>query len=213
MLFVSIFFPTAKPLVSVLFNCYIFKSLVASSIWQRVSGKQQFFCRFLSFHIPVKWPSVQTLFKAGSQVYRQHLGSHSPLLSPNFLLTLNSNVTWLHDETLLFLCTHQWCGSAIPHYLILSRAADRNALDTPAERELGNARNFPGFSPCFFASFHPRGRKWEDLQTCTQEFYLVVCGLVSAVPCSLSTGLDGPQALLSLCEHGWRGLDYTAQSY
>lgn len=38
------------------------------------------------------------------------------------------------------------------------------------------------------------------------------CRPMSAVPCSLGTGFDGPQALLSLCEHGWRGLDYTVQS-
>lgn len=172
---------------------------MAKGFWETIT-----FCRFISCHIPVKWPAVQTVFKAGSKVCGQHVGSHSPLLSPKFLLTLNSNVTWLHRETLLSLCTHQRCGSTIPHYLLLSRAADRNALATPAERELGNARNFPSFSPSFFASFHPRGCKWEDFQTRTLEFYVVV--LQTHVSCAVLTG-HGLWWSSGIAQPGWAWLE------
>lgn len=151
------------------------------------------FCKFLSCHISVKWPTLQTVFKAGSQVYRQHLGSHSPLLSPNSLLTLNSNVMCLHDETLLFLCTHQWCR---PYYLLLSRAVTGMLLPLQHRGSWGVPKTFPHFSLSFFASFHPRGCKWEDLQTHTQ-FYSVVSR--TPVSCAIHAQWAGALMVLQHC--------------
>lgn len=170
------------------------------------------FCRFLSCHISVKWPALKTVFKAGSWVCRQHLDSCSPPLSPNSLLTLSSNVTCLHDETLFFLCTPQWYG---PHYLFLSRTATGMLLPLQLRGSWGVPETFPGFSSSFFCLL---SSQWLQMGGfANPQTGVLLSGITDPCrlchPCSLSRGLDGPQALLSLCDHGWRGLDNTGQSY
>lgn len=161
------------------------------------------FCSFPSCHISVKWPALQTIFKAGSHVCRQHLGSCSPLLSQNSHLTLN----------------RMWCSSMIKSsfsFALISGVVlttcfplgQQTGMLLPVQHResWGVPETFSVRSPSFFASFHPRSCKWEDLQTLTQEFYSVdLCQL-----CYMLTE-QGPWWSLSIAQPVWPQLERVGQ--